>query len=121
MRNFSNMQKITNKKIALIITTFENNIGLKLAALKTYIKHKPDIVDVFFLYGGKVNKKIKNEDKNSNLEWYDIYIDVPDNATCTLILLLIAVKPVASISFLWSLLASNHLLLKEPPWSVKAT
>lgn len=63
-------------KYALIINTFENNIGFKLAAINTYLQCKPKNVDVFFLYGGNFNdiKKVNDTD----VEYTDIFVAVPD-------------------------------------------
>lgn len=68
------MNKTT--KYALVIPTFENNIGYKLAAIDTYLKELPKNVDIFFVYGGKtdeVNKVYRN-----GVEFYDVYCNVPD-------------------------------------------
>ncbi len=68
------MNKTT--KYALVIPTFENNIGFKLAALDTYLKELPKNVDVFFVYGGKtdeVNKVYRN-----GIQYFDVYCNVPD-------------------------------------------
>ena len=43
-------------KYALIIPTFENNIGYKIAALNSFLKHTPKNMDIFFVYGGTNTK-----------------------------------------------------------------
>ena len=63
-------------QFALIIPTFENNIGYKLAALDTYIKELPENVDVFFIYGGSNDTSISC-DKNG-VHFTDVYLPVPD-------------------------------------------
>lgn len=65
---------------ALVIPTFENNIGFKLAALNTYLKHKPDNVDVYFVYGGRSNQIIRNQ-SNDHIRYFDAYVETPDRIT----------------------------------------
>ena len=69
----------TNNKYAIVITTFENNIGYKLAGINTFLKHTPDNVDIFYIYGGNQNKEIQNNTGKPN--WCDIFLDVPDRIT----------------------------------------
>jgi len=73
---------VTSKnKYALIIPSFQNNVGYKLAALHTYLKHKPKNLDVFFIYGGNKNFEISNSSTNNGkpyILYKDIYLDVPD-------------------------------------------
>ncbi len=64
---------------ALIIPTFENNIGYKLAALDTYLKHCPQNMDIFFVYGGSRNEIIELE--RNGIKYYDVYVQVPECIT----------------------------------------
>ena len=64
-------------KYAIIIPTFENNIGYKLAGINTFLKHVPDNVDIFYVYGGNRNFLIQNPG-NGKPQWFDVYIDIPD-------------------------------------------
>lgn len=68
------MNKTT--KYALVIPTFENNIGYKLAAIDTYLKELPKNVDIFFVYGGKVDEV--NKVFRNGVEFYDVYCNIPD-------------------------------------------
>ena len=42
-------------KYALIIPSFENNIGYKMAAVNTFLQHTPKNMDIYFVYGGNQN------------------------------------------------------------------
>ena len=64
-------------KYALAILTFENNIGFKLAALDTYLKHIPDNMDIYFVYGGSISRMIHC--KRDGISYTDVYIKTPDN------------------------------------------
>ena len=66
-------------KYALIIPTFENNIGYKLAAINTYLQHAPKNMDVFFVYGGTQNF-IKTSISNG-VDYTDVYLKTPDSIT----------------------------------------
>ena len=74
---------MTMNKYALIIPTYENNVGFKLAALNTYLKHKPDNLDVFFLYGGNKNFINKIFGTSKPYEWYEVFVPVPDQIKLT--------------------------------------
>ena len=63
-------------KYALIIPTFENNIGYKLAAINTYLQHAPKNMDIFFVYGGSQNF-IKSSISNG-VDYTDVYLKTPD-------------------------------------------
>ena len=62
---------------ALVVPTFQNNIGYKLAALHTYLKHRPENLDVYFIYGGNKNFDIHNTSPD-NINYWDIHLDIPD-------------------------------------------
>lgn len=64
---------------ALIIPTYENNIGFKLSALDTYLKHVPKNMDIFFVYGGNIETVIKS--KKGDVEYTDLYFKVPEKIT----------------------------------------
>tara|TARA_R110000765_G_scaffold426527_2_gene542470 strand:+ start:1767 stop:2453 length:687 start_codon:yes stop_codon:yes gene_type:complete len=64
-------------KYALAILTFENNIGFKLAALDTYLKHIPDNMDIYFVYGGNISRMIHC--KRDGISYTDVYIKTPDS------------------------------------------
>jgi hypothetical protein len=64
-------------KYALAILTFENNIGFKLAALDTYLKHIPDNMDIYFVYGGNISRMVHC--KRDGISYTDVYIKTPDN------------------------------------------
>jgi hypothetical protein len=64
-------------KYALVILTSENNIGFKLAALDTYLKHVPDNMDIYFIYGGNISNVIPC--KRAGISYTDIYIKTPDS------------------------------------------
>ena len=64
-------------KYALAILTFENNIGFKLAALDTYLKHIPDNMDIYFVYGGNISRMIHC--KRDGVSYTDAYIKTPDS------------------------------------------
>jgi hypothetical protein len=66
-------------RYALIIPSFENNIGFKLAALDTYLKHKPSNMDIFFVYGGRSTQFITN--CKNGIPYTDVYVNVPENIT----------------------------------------
>lgn len=64
-------------KYALAILTFENNIGFKLAALDTYLKHIPDNMDIYFVYGGSISRMVHC--KRDGVSYTDAYIKTPDS------------------------------------------
>ena len=64
-------------KYALAILTFENNIGFKLAALDTYLKHIPDNMDIYFVYGGNISRMVHC--KRDGVSYTDAYIKTPDS------------------------------------------
>ena len=64
-------------RYAILIPTFQNNIGYKLAALHTFLKHRPENVDVFFIYGGNKNFEIESSSPDTG-KYKDVYLDVPD-------------------------------------------
>ena len=66
-------------KAAIVIPTYENNIGFKLAALDTYLKHVTGDIEIIFLYGGN-DKKITRSFR-SGVSYLDVYIDVPERIT----------------------------------------
>lgn len=69
-----------NNKYAIVIPTFENNVGYKLASINTFLKHVPENVDVFYVYGGNKNLLIESF-VDTKLKCYDVFVDVPDNIT----------------------------------------
>ncbi len=64
-------------RYAILIPTFQNNIGYKLAALHTFLKHRPENVDVFFIYGGNKNFDVDSSSPDTG-KYKDVYLDVPD-------------------------------------------
>jgi len=66
-----------NNRYAIVIPTFENNIGYKLAGTNTFLKHVPDNVDIFYVYGGNKNTLIESF-TNTTAKCYDVFIDSPD-------------------------------------------
>ena len=67
-------------KYAIIIPTHDNNIGYKLAALDTYLKHAPDNVDIYFVHGGNFNTVV--ESKKGDVSYTDLYFKVSEKISC---------------------------------------
>ena len=63
-------------KYALIIPTFENNIGYKIAALNSFLKHTPKNMDIFFVYGG--NQNTSKHNSLNGVSFTDVYLKTPD-------------------------------------------
>tara|TARA_R100001463_G_scaffold58516_2_gene110821 strand:- start:89 stop:775 length:687 start_codon:yes stop_codon:yes gene_type:complete len=64
-------------KYALIIPTFENNIGYKMAALNTFLQHTPKNMDIFFVYGG--NQNLCTTGTINGVSYTDMYLKTPDS------------------------------------------
>tara|TARA_R100000963_G_scaffold33228_1_gene25423 strand:- start:1391 stop:2077 length:687 start_codon:yes stop_codon:yes gene_type:complete len=63
-------------KYALIIPTFENNVGYKIAALNSFLKHTPKNMDIFFVYGG--NQNTSKHNSLNGVPFTDVYLKTPD-------------------------------------------
>mgnify|MGYP003110826025 FL=1 len=64
-------------KYALIIPSFENNIGYKMAAVNTFLQHTPKNMDIYFVYGG--NQNLCNKTEINGVSFTDVYVKTPDS------------------------------------------